>query len=164
MGTRNSTLVKSDGQLRVAQYGQWDGYPTGQGQEIADFLSKADIDKFKEVLKNIKEVDPERANKFLESIGAKDGWCNREQSAKFNKEFPGLNRDHGAGILQLIYDGEVTEIRLDPDFKNDTLFCEYWYEIDLDNKTVTMNGKTYTFDEWTSPGFMEKLEKDESEE
>lgn len=47
MGTRNSTLVKSKGKVKVAQYGQWDGYPTGQGQTIADFLnSDVDLEDF----------------------------------------------------------------------------------------------------------------------
>jgi len=27
MGTRNLTCVMKDGQYKVAQYGQWDGYP-----------------------------------------------------------------------------------------------------------------------------------------
>ena len=27
MGTRNLTVVYLDGQYKVAQYGQWDGYP-----------------------------------------------------------------------------------------------------------------------------------------
>lgn len=31
MGTRNLTAVYLDGQYKVAQYGQWDGYPEGQG-------------------------------------------------------------------------------------------------------------------------------------
>ena len=30
MGTRHITAVVSEGQFVVAQYGQWDGYPTGQ--------------------------------------------------------------------------------------------------------------------------------------
>lgn len=31
MGTRNLTAVYLDGQYKVAQYGQWDGYPEGRG-------------------------------------------------------------------------------------------------------------------------------------
>jgi len=29
MGTRNLTIVTSNGKTKVAQYGQWDGYPGG---------------------------------------------------------------------------------------------------------------------------------------
>ena len=38
MGTRNLTAVYLDGQYKVAQYGQWDGYPEGQGITALTFL------------------------------------------------------------------------------------------------------------------------------
>ena len=38
MGTRNLTMViDKRGDLKVAQYGQWDGYPEGWGVEILNF-------------------------------------------------------------------------------------------------------------------------------
>jgi hypothetical protein len=40
MGTRNLTkVIDKDGITRVAQYGQWDGYPEGQGKSMLDFIS-----------------------------------------------------------------------------------------------------------------------------
>lgn len=38
MGTRNLTCVVKNNKYVVAQYGQWDGYPTGQGQTIVEFI------------------------------------------------------------------------------------------------------------------------------
>lgn len=38
MGTRNITRVVSNGKVIVEQYCQWDGYPTGQGNEIMAFV------------------------------------------------------------------------------------------------------------------------------
>src|SRR3546814_20563425 len=38
MGTRNLTCVVVDGAYKVAQYGQWDGYPSGQGATARAFL------------------------------------------------------------------------------------------------------------------------------
>ena len=38
MGTRNLTAVYIDGEYKVAQYGQWDGYPEGQGMTALTFL------------------------------------------------------------------------------------------------------------------------------
>jgi hypothetical protein len=37
MGTRNLTCVVIDGQFKVAQYCQWDGYPSGQGATVYKF-------------------------------------------------------------------------------------------------------------------------------
>lgn len=49
MGTRNLTAVYLDGQYKVAQYGQWDGYPEGQGITVLTFLrDKMDLELFKE--------------------------------------------------------------------------------------------------------------------
>lgn len=38
MGTRNLTCVVVDGVYKVAQYGQFDGYPSGQGATALEFL------------------------------------------------------------------------------------------------------------------------------
>lgn len=166
MGTRNITLVKSKGKIKVAQYGQWDGYPTGQGQTIADFLnSDVDLEDFAKKVDALEEFTAEERNGIVNGneqyfIGADQDWT---------KEYPQLNRDVGAGILELIANGTVKKVELDEKFREDGLFCEYWYEIDLDNKTVQMGGRgpadgTYTFDEWKSKGFMQKLEDKEREE
>lgn len=38
MGTRNVTIIKYNGEERVRQYGQWDGYPTTALASIVKFL------------------------------------------------------------------------------------------------------------------------------
>lgn len=38
MGTRHLIAAKVDGEYKLAQYGQWDGYPEGQGVAVLDFL------------------------------------------------------------------------------------------------------------------------------
>ena len=50
MGTRHLTIVKHEEEIKVAQYGQWDGYPDGAGMIILNFLKTADLDQFKERL------------------------------------------------------------------------------------------------------------------
>jgi len=52
MGTRHLICVVLDNEYRVAQYGQWDGYLTGQGKEIVNFLLTCDLTKFKDKIKN----------------------------------------------------------------------------------------------------------------
>lgn len=160
MGTRNSTIVKSKGITKVAQYGQWDGYPTGVGQTIADFLKTVNLEDFKKKVDALGVWTNEERNALVAGneqylIGASSNWA---------KECPELDRDTAAGILELINNGSVTKVLLDEEFKNDTLFCEYWYELDLDAETVTMNGEVFTFAQWTKDGFMGELENREEED
>ena len=57
MGTRNLTAVMIDGEYKVAQYGQWDGYPSGQGLTCLHFLRETmDEDKFKAATPNKEEI------------------------------------------------------------------------------------------------------------
>lgn len=140
MGTRNLTMVISDGKTKVAQYGQWDGYPSGQGKTALEFLFSTDIDHFKQVLKKVRfatKKDDKEKQTFLNSIGSKDGWLTMEQSAKYNEKYKYDSRDHGADILQMIMDSNDKEIVLtdSSDFAADSLFCEYAYVIDLDKNT-----------------------------
>lgn len=161
MGTRNLTIVKSKGKTKVAQYGQWDGYPTGQGQTIADFLKVVDLDKFKEQIDSLGEYTEADVKKAYKDAGhnGKSEWISSDISNKKNLAHPALNRDYGAGILELIHNGTVTKVQLAENFKEDSLYCEYYYTINLDDETVSMNGgKPYTFVQWKRKGLMEKLE------
>lgn len=56
MGTRNLTFViDKEGQVKVAQYGQWDGYPSGQGATILEFAKdKEKMQKLESALNKIK--------------------------------------------------------------------------------------------------------------
>jgi len=40
MGTRHLICVVKGKEYIVAQYGQWDGYPTGQGIGVLNFFKK----------------------------------------------------------------------------------------------------------------------------
>ena len=39
MGTENITMVKHNGEYKVAQYGSFDGYPSGKGFKTVKFLN-----------------------------------------------------------------------------------------------------------------------------
>lgn len=137
MGTRNLTLVQYENKYKIAQYGQWDGYPSGQGLTILNFLKSADLDIFKQKLNNVRfhtEEDDAEINSFLKSIGVKDGWMNLDQSAQYTKIYPHLSRDVAAKILEIVYNSEKQLSLTDSsDFANDSLFCEWAYVIDLDD-------------------------------
>jgi hypothetical protein len=113
MGTRGITKVIKDGQIRIAQYGQWDHYPSGQGITALEFLKTAgnveklenNLDKVVPVILGPNDMDP-------------------------------VSREVGAGILEIIANlQEPINVYLDIEFEKDELFCEGVYTIDFDNKT-----------------------------
>ena len=137
MGTRNLTMVISNGETKVAQYGQWDGYPSGNGAIVLDFLHTTNLDDFKQKLNKVIFVNGNKEKEiqnWLKSIGCENGWMTGEQSKLYQEMYPYLTRDNGANILQMIMDGEEDEIWVtdSTDFAGDSLFCEWAYLIDLD--------------------------------
>ena len=77
MGTRNVTIIKYNGEEKVRQYGQWDGYPTTALASIVKFI-KTDgaIEKLKKNIMKCKLV-PEDQFKYPENFEAigKDIWA-----------------------------------------------------------------------------------------
>jgi hypothetical protein len=146
MGTRNLTMVISNGETKVAQYGQWDGYPSGNGAIVLDFLHSTDFNEFKKKLNKVIFVNGNKEKEiqnWLKSIGSDNGWLTGEQSKLYQEKYPYLTRDNGANILQMIMDGEEDEIWVtnSTEFAGDSLFCEWAYLIDLDkNKLEVYEG------------------------
>lgn len=121
MGTRNLTCVVLNGEYKVAQYGQWDGYPSGQGLTALRFLRDMDRDSFVAKVAAARWITQEE----LTAIGA-----------SWEETHGHLSRDHGAEILGLVAaadDGIALIKKLD--FAADSLFCEWAYVIDLDKNT-----------------------------
>jgi len=139
MGTRNLTMVIEGEKPVVAQYGQWDGYPSGQGMTALEFLRSKSLKKFKKKLKLVRfatEEDEGEVKSFMESIGVTDGWMDMNQAGKYHQKYPLLTRDNGAQILQMIQDNNEPIFLTDSSgFAKDSLFCEWAYVIDLDNNT-----------------------------
>lgn len=146
MGTRNLTMVISKGEYKIAQYGQWDGYPSGQGSVVLNFLMNLDVNlnKFRDTLDRCRFIEnSERKQKeiqnFLNKIGSSNGWMTGEQSTKYQKKYPYLTRDNGADILNMVYAAEGDELiwlNNSVDFAADSLFCEWAYLIDLDKNVL----------------------------
>ncbi len=138
MGTRNLTMVYVDGDYRIAQYGQWDGYPSGQGITALEFIR----DEFKpsfifEQLPKIRQVKQKEIDDFNKKVGSENGWLDQAQAEIYHREFPYLTRDNGAKVLSMIQNSIDEEIILDNDLKfaADSLFCEWAYVIDFDRQT-----------------------------
>lgn len=123
MGTRHLILAVIDGEYKLAQYGQWDGYPDGQGMKVVDFLKNADLDAFKDGLRKTIFLD--------ESVSRSD-----EEWEKLYIDNPQFSRDNGARILQMICDIPSLLLRNNIEFAGDSLFCEFAYLIDMDNNIL----------------------------
>jgi len=138
MGTRNLTCVFIDGEYKVAQYCQWDGYPAGQGATILHFLrDEANWITFTKRLKEISWMDPEKLKRiFLSYGGSEEGFISCENHDKLKQGFPEFHRDTGAKILKMIQNNETTTGML----QNSIEFaaqsdCEWCYVVDIDKGT-----------------------------
>jgi hypothetical protein len=129
MGTRNLTCVQLDGKLVVAQYGQWDGNPGGQGATILDFLAEWDRKSFEANLRKCRFLTPEESKA-------------RRVSEKEFMRYPQLSRDNGAAILGIIAAADDgLELEDQSAFAADSLFCEWAYVLNLDaNKLEVFKG------------------------
>ena len=142
MGTRNLTCIKKNGEYKLAKYCQWDGYLTGQGNSITEFLREpGNIEKLRDRTDSLAFITPEELKEKLVSVGAdpESVFVKWEVLDAFKKKFPELHRDNGGGdILRLICEseGEFKTIN-DIDFAADSLFCEFAYVIDFDDNTFS---------------------------
>lgn len=144
MGTRGLTMVVSNKETKVAQYGQWDHYPSGQGRTALEILTKimteGKLEEFREKVNNLK-------------------WLTDEQIVEINnldipfKEHQYLSRDWGAQILEAVMYNTLTKEKgfMQPEtkvipikilglinnekFAKNSLFCEWAYVVDLDKMT-----------------------------
>lgn len=138
MGTRHLTMVVVDDVYRVAQYGQWDGYPEGQGNTVVDFLRKEmDKDRFIAALRECRFLtEKEYKDKWTEcGADPDDDFVNMEVANRFKGKYPQLSRDTGGGILALIQNG-ARELKNSLDFAGNSLFCEWAYLLDMDNEVL----------------------------
>lgn len=127
MGTRHLIAVKLDGEYKIAQYGQWDGYPEGQGKTVLKFLKEWNREVFEEKLRACSFLDDDgikAINEAIEKAGLRGNWQSR---------YPELSRDAGADILAMVQASESgLKLKNDIEFAADSLFCEFAYVIDLD--------------------------------
>jgi hypothetical protein len=137
MGTRNLTVVKDlQGTTKIAQYGQWDGYPSYSGIQALNFLrDKVNRDNLLVELQNVQFVGDEEVDQLYKQFETTD-WENKD----FLNAYPGLHRDTGIGILEVVANSTSTIKTVDnTEFANDSLFCEGIYEVDFSTNKFTSN-------------------------
>jgi hypothetical protein len=118
MGTRHhQKVINKRGELKVSQYGQWDGYPDGQGFEILDYLKQGNLDRYQEELDKLHLITDEEVK-----IVATD--------PKWQENYPYMSRDCGSKIHQMIEDGEVKFVQFIDD-EEAKRWCQGFYTIDF---------------------------------
>lgn len=136
MGTRNLVAVKFEGEYRIAQYGQWDGYPSGQGITVLKFLRSQMREQFLTNLLGCRWGTDEEIKATWKECGADDsGWAGVDVSKRHTDRYPELGRDTGAGILKLVQERPCM-LQNSISFASESLFCEWAYVIDFDAMTL----------------------------
>ena len=138
MGTRNLTVVKDKaGQTRVAQYGQWDGYPSYSGIQALEFLrDEGNQALLSAKLDLVQFVSEEECDTIYNSFPDVSNWENKD----FLNAYPGLHRDTGIDILKVVANATAPVKTMDnSEFANDSLFCEGIYEVDFSTNKFTSN-------------------------
>jgi len=139
MGTRNLTCVFIGGEYKVAQYGQWDGYPRGQGATILSFLSDAKQRRqLKQKVGQCYFATDAEIDAAWAAAGSTDGLATMEMAKKLKGTHPQFSRDTAACVLGLVAGlkkGQRFPVENSIEFASDSLFCEWAYVIDFDKGT-----------------------------
>lgn len=129
MGTRHLIAVQLDGQYKIAQYGQWDGYPSVQGLGVLGFCRDMDRSAFTEKVRAalwFTQADAEAINARFKS-----------ERIDWETTHPWLSRDAGCEILQMVFDHKPgIKLKNSIGFAGDSLYCEFAYVVDLDAGTL----------------------------
>ena len=168
MGTRNLTkVIDAEGITRVAQYGQWDGYPEYTGTRILDFIKEHKmLDKIESSLSKARFLTEDELAEISTPYADADGLMTMEQAAGFANDYPSLTRDTGCDILKvLVYSGGSIPLADESEFENDDLFCEGAYTLNFQTREFISkwNGITVSlsFDGLdTAENYLEMFKKD----
>ena len=130
MGTRNLTkVIDRNGEIKVAQYGQWDGYPSGQG--VNALVHAYNHEAIEKGLGKVRWAEQSELDEIYSKFSEMN-YVGTEDSKNFGLYYPNLTRDTCADILGVVA-WSVGEVILvdNSDFENDDLFCEGVYTIDF---------------------------------
>lgn len=138
MGTNHMIGVVANNEFKVAQYGQWDGYPSGQGINVLEFLINNDLERFKKKISQCEWIEDEQYVELWKSFEVDlkvEKFVDSDIADKFYDRYPQFNRSTGSNILKMIYDSYGLKLKNSSDFVNYSLFCEWAYIIDFDKNT-----------------------------
>ena len=130
MGTRHLIAIQSNNEYKLAQYGQWDGYPSGVGVELLERLKKYDHKVLKENVNKLRYITKEEVEQLAE--------LDPSEYEDLLKNNPQFSRDTSYDVIDLLMNVDswkLPTVRNYIEFANDSLFCEWAYVIDFDKGT-----------------------------
>ena len=136
MGTRGLTkVIDANGVTKVAQYGQWDHYPAGQGVTILNFLTRDSyaVEELELALDKCEFV----SDNMLEIVyaGYNAQYPDTTHMKRFSSILPNLSRDTGGDILNVVrWSASKVLLKDESEFENDDLFCEGVYTINYQTR------------------------------
>lgn len=149
MGTRGLTIVTYNNETRVAQYGQWDHYPSGQGVTVLEFLRKPEnVEALRNNIDKCYWISQDGHEALVDEFSGKAsmgrGWMTSEESELFKESYPSLHRDTCAEILYVIAEATApVPLKDESEFANDDLMCEGIYAVDLDRNIFSSEYAPY---------------------
>ena len=171
MGTRGLTkVIDKDGITKVAQYGQWDHYPEGQGITILGILTRDRyaVEELELALDKCYFVSDEERQAIYDEYNA--NYPEQTHLKKFTAMLPSFSRDTCGEILNVVrFSAGRVPLTDESDFENDDLFCEGVYEVNYQsNKFISKFGVTVEFpldnlptpDEYLQGFILARAEKD----
>lgn len=128
MGTRHLTTIIKNWEVKLAQYWQWDWYPSGQWVDLLNILKKIDIEKLRSITDEIKEISQDKIDEINKKVD--------EEDFDWKKHYPELSRDTWTEIIKLIYDW-VREVQIYREMLKPNIWIEWTFEINFDtNKYI----------------------------
>jgi hypothetical protein len=141
MGTRGLVGWKIDGEYH-GTYCHWDSYPSGLGRDVSSWIhgnlkTDEDINDFKEKLTNLTYVkESDQASEDLQERYKK--YADISVAEKSLSSWYCLLRDlQGVGYLQEIKAGNLKHAVDGIAGIRDSLFCEYAYILNMDDKAFS---------------------------
>lgn len=129
MGTSSLTCVISKKDVRVAQLGCYDGYPSGEGLKILGMIQPANMKKIKNNLHKCEWLSDDEYNKYKTEFGGID-------ENALEEAYPNLYWYPGSDLLLHIMSAKETILLRNNYVKtSDSLTVDWVYIIDIDKNT-----------------------------
>jgi len=139
MGTRGIFGFKCGQQYKL-KYNHFDSYADGLGRDVVDFARRIDAvngwDALQEKCENLKLVD-DRIDPTTRQINKYKRYSDLNVNRRSLHDWYALGRNlQNGNMLTEVYSGYVTEMPDDNNFVKDSLFCEFGYIVNLDERTL----------------------------